>query len=377
VIDIPFLPVMRVVLGIGVLTLGAEGLVRGAAGLAERLGLPSLVVGLTVVAFGTSMPELAVSVGSASIGNGGVALGNVIGSNIFNVLVALGGAALIRPMTVHRRLVRLDVPVMVGTALLVVLLSLDGDLGHLDGGVLVMMGVLYTAFVVRQGRRTLPTHVGPSPPAAAEDSPGDNRPWAAAGTTTLPSQIAWIIFGLWLLAVGAHLVVGGAVEVAHALGVSDLVVGLTVVAAGTSLPELATSFVAAARNQRDLAVGNVVGSNVFNTLFVLGAAALVERGGMAVPQGVRTFDLLVMLGVSMACLPIFFTGWTVSRREGGLFLAYYAAYLTYLTLHHLHHAGEDLVRTALLYFALPLTILTVGVHVLRQLRTTPRHPADP
>jgi cation:H+ antiporter len=377
VIHLPFLPVAGVVLGIGVLTMGAEALVRGAAGLAERLGLSSLVVGLTVVAFGTSMPELAVSVGSAWIGNGGVALGNVVGSNIFNVLVVLGGAALIRPMVVHRQLVRLDVPVMIGAVLLVVLLSLDGRLGYVDGSVLVTLGLLYTAVAVWQGRRASRTEGDELPALTAVDSPRSDHALATSGTTTLPSQIAWILFGLWLLAVGARLVVVGAVEVARVLGVSDLVVGLTVVAAGTSLPELATSFVAAARNQRDIAVGNVVGSNVFNTLVVLGAAALVDRGGMPVPQGVRTFDLLVMLGVSMACLPIFFTGWTVSRREGALFLAYYVAYLAYLILHHLHHAGEDLVGTALIFFALPLTVLTVGLHVFRQLRAPTRRAADP
>jgi cation:H+ antiporter len=377
VIHLPLLPVAQVVLGIGVLTLGAEGLVRGAAGLAQRLGLSPLVVGLTVVAFGTSMPELAVSVGSAWIGNGGVALGNVVGSNIFNVLVVLGGAALIQPLVVHRQLVRLDVPVMIATALLVIVLSRDGTLGPVDGAVLVILGVLYTVIVVRYGRRTPAGDVGPPAGLEAADSPGDDLAWAPGRAATLPSQIAWIIFGLWLLAVGARFVVVGAVDVAHVLGVSDLVVGLTVVAAGTSLPELATSFVAAARNERDIAVGNVVGSNVFNTLIVLGAAALAERGGMPVPVGVRTFDLLVMLGVSVACLPIFFTGWTVSRREGALFVAYYVAYLAFLILHQLHHAGEDLVRTALLYFAVPLTVLTVAVHVVRQLRAPPRDPADP
>jgi cation:H+ antiporter len=185
------------------------------------------------------------------------------------------------------------------------------------------------------------------------------------------------VAGLLLLVVGARLVMLGASGVAHVLGVSDLVIGLTVVAAGTSLPELATSFVAAVRGQREIAVGNVVGSNVFNSLFVLGLAALAETGGLPVPEGVRTFDLPVMLAVSTVCLPIFFTGWAVSRREGIVFLAYYGAYLLYLTLYHTHHAAEDLVGTALLFFALPLTALTLGLGVVRQIRSKPKPPADP
>jgi cation:H+ antiporter len=373
---LPVMSMVQVTLGIGLLTLGAEALVRGAAGLAERLGLSPLVIGLTVVAFGTSMPEVAVSLGSAWIGDSGVALGNVLGSNIFNVLVVLGGAAVIRPLVVDRRLVRLDVPVMVGTAVLVLTLSLDGKVGQVDGVVLLTLGVMYTLVVVRAERSIegagRPADAAPATPVDAQAA------IATGGATGTPSQILWIAVGLVLLVVGARLVVTGAGAVARALGVSDLVIGLTVVAAGTSLPELATSFVATLRNQRDIAVGNVVGSNVFNALFVLGAAALAEPGGVPVPEGARTFDLPVMVGVSVACLPIFFTGWTVSRREGWLFLGYYGAYLLYLALYHTHHGAEDLVGTALLFFALPLTILTLGVGVVTQLRTRRRSPpSDP
>jgi cation:H+ antiporter len=374
VTPLPLLAVGQVVLGIGLLTIGAEALVRGAAGLAEHVGLSPLVIGLTVVAFGTSMPEVAVSLGSAWIGDGGVALGNALGSNIFNVLVVLGGAAVIRPLLVDRQLVRLDVPVMIGTSVLILLLSLDGKLGTLDGVLLVVLGITYTVIVVRGGREW--TGDAP-PPAEPPQEKRDEHALATGGAMTLPVQIGWIVAGLLLLVVGARLVVMGASTVAHALGVSDLVIGLTVVAAGTSLPELATSFVAAVRDQRDIAVGNVVGSNVFNALFVLGLAALAETGGLPVPEGVRTFDLPVMVVVSTVCLPIFFTGWAVSRREGIVFLAYYGAYLLYLALYHTHHAGEDLVGTALLFFALPLTALTLGVGVVKQIRSKSKPPADP
>lgn len=372
---LPVFAIGQVALGIGLLTLGAEGLVRGAADLAERVGLSPLVIGLTVVALGTSMPEVAVSMGSAWIGNGSVALGNALGSNIFNVLVVLGGAAVIRPLVVNRHLVRLDVPVMIATSVLVLLMSLDGKLGRLDGAILLVLGVAYTVAVVRTGR-SLEERPGDVPDA--EDPPtADDHALATGGTKTLAAQVGWIVFGMVLLMVGARFVVMGASAAAHVLGVSDLVIGLTVVAAGTSLPELATSFVAAVRNQRDIAVGNVVGSNVFNVLFALGIAALAETGGIPVPEGVLTFDLPVMVGVSLACLPIFFTGWAVSRREGLVFLAYYGAYLIYLALYHTHHAGEDLMRSALLLFAIPITVLTLGLHVLRQVRTQSRVPADP
>ncbi len=354
-VPLPVLPVLELVIGIGLLTLGADLLVRGAAGLAERVGLSPLVIGLTVVAFGTSMPEVSVSLDSALHGDGGVALGNVLGSNIFNILVVLGGAAVIRPLVVDRHLVRLDVPVMVLTAMLVFVLSLNGSLGPLEGSVLLTLGAFYTVLLVRAGLKS--------------NGPNDALQETADGARALPRQFVWIAIGLVLLVGGARLVVDSAQVVARAMGVSDLVIGLTVVAAGTSLPELATSFVAALRGQRDIAVGNVVGSNIFNALVVLGAAAIASgRHGMAVPEGVLTFDMPVMVAVSVACLPIFFTGWSISRWEGWIFLAYYGAYLLYLVLSHTGNAGQDLVQTMLFFFALPLTTLTFVVLVIRQVR---------
>ena len=335
--------------------MGADFLVRGAAALAGRLGLSPLVIGLTVVAFGTSMPELSVSVGSAIAGEGGVALGNALGSNIFNILVVLGGAAVIRPLLVDRHLVRLDVPVMIGTAALVFLLGLNGVIGRGEGALLLGLGGVYTVLLVRAGLKLN----GRVEPDAASAADGPRRTLA---------QIAWLALGLILLVGGARLLVDGSETTARALGVSELVIGLTVVAAGTSLPELATSFVAAMRGERDIAVGNVVGSNIFNSLVVLGAAGVASgSGGVAVPLGVLTFDLPVMLAASVACLPIFFTGWTISRWEGWVFLGYYGVYLLYLVLHHTQHGAQDVVRTALIFFAVPLTALTLTVFAAREL----------
>jgi len=347
--------VAQITLGIGLLTLGADLLVRGAAALAERVGLSPLVIGLTVVAFGTSMPEVSVSIGSVLSGEGGVALGNALGSNIFNILVVLGGSAIIRPLLVQRRLVRMDVPVMIGAATLVFLLALNGVLSRGEGIVLLVLSVVYTVLLIRAGLAS-DERIGP----AASEPP-------RAPPHTL-ANVARLTLGLVLLVVGARLLVDGAEATARALGVSELVIGLTVVAAGTSLPELATSFVAALRGQRDIAVGNVVGSNIFNSLVVLGAAGVVSgTDGVAVPLGVITFDLPVMLAASVACLPIFFTGWTISRWEGWIFLGYYGIYLLYLMLSHTQHAAEDLVRAALFFFAVPLTALTLTVLAAREL----------
>jgi cation:H+ antiporter len=288
-------------------------------------------------------------------GEGGVALGNALGSNIFNILVVLGGSAVIRPLIVDRRLVRLDVPVMIGTAVLVFVLGLNGVLGRGEGLFLLAMGVLYTVLLVRAGMKS---NGHPVPDASAPP---------AKPRRTL-ANLAWLSLGLVLLVVGARFLVDGSETAARALGVSELVIGLTVVAAGTSLPELATSFVAAMRGQRDIAVGNVVGSNIFNSLAVLGAAAVASgSGGVDVPLAVLTFDLPVMLASSVACLPIFFTGWTISRWEGWIFLGYYGIYLLYLVLHHTQHGAQDLVKTALLFFALPLTALTLTVFAVREL----------
>jgi cation:H+ antiporter len=226
--------------------------------------------------------------------------------------------------------------------------------------------VAYTVVLVRAGLR----------------GGGDEAPSVDVhAAPSLPRQLLWIAAGLAFLVLGARLLVHGAEAVARAIGVSELVIGLTVVAAGTSLPELATSFVAALRGQRDIAVGNVVGSNVFNALVVLGAAGIASgREGIPVPVGALTFDFPVMLATSVACLPIFFTGWRISRWEGWVFLAYYGVYALDLVLTHTHHAAQNLVENTLLFFALPLTALTLVVLVMRQIRARrgkEATPADP
>ena len=341
-------------LGLALLIAGAEVLVRGASGLAAAAGIPPLVVGLTVVAFGTSSPELAVSVGAAWAGQGDVALGNVVGSNIFNVLFILGLSAMVAPLVVSRQLVRLDVPLMIGVSVLVIVLALDGRIGRLDGALLAAGLIGYTGFLLVQARREAPAR------DADAGGTAPSRPWQV--------DVAMVAGGLLLLVLGSRWLVQAAVATAEALGLSELVIGLTIIAAGTSLPEVVTSLVASLRGERDIAVGNVVGSNLFNLMGVLGVTALVAPAGIAVSDAVLGFDLPVMLAVAFACLPIFFTGARISRGEGALLFAYYVAYTGYVVLAATEHGSADALGVALLGFALPLTAVTLLVITLHALR---------
>ena len=297
--------------GLALLLGGAEALVRGASRLATRLSISPLVIGLTVVAFGTSSPELAASLASARSSTGDLALGNVVGSNIFNTLFILGLAALLSPLTVHRKLVRLDVPIMIAVAAVPLLLATDGVIARAEGVALVAILVPYLGFLVWEARRE----------GIASNAAQPGRPGRLGGATLLA------IAGLGMLTIGAGWLVEGASSIARGLGVSELVIGLTLVAAGTSLPEVATSLVAAVRGQRDIAIGNVVGSNIFNVLAVLGVSAVFSPAGVPVAGWARSFDLPIMLAVSVACLPVFFTRLSIDRWEGTLFLLVYLLYV--------------------------------------------------
>lgn len=344
---------MLLVAGLVVLVIGAETLVRGASRLALRFGISPLVIGLTVVAFGTSSPELAVSVRSGLSGQADLALGNVVGSNIFNVLAVLGVTALIAPLVVQQQLVRFEVPLVVGLSVLVLVMAMDGRIGFFDGLLLASGLVAYTVLVIRQSRRE-----GSAVQAEYEQEFGSG---SAGWLGRLPVQIAFVLGGLGLLVLGASWLVDGAVAIARALEISEVVIGLTIVAAGTSFPELATSIVAAFRGERDIAVGNVIGSSVFNLLGILGVAAIVTPGGLSVAQGLVYFDIPVMIAVAFACLPIFSTGQRIARWEGGLFLAYYAAYIAYLVLAATEHDALSSFGSTMLGFALPLTGVTLLV----------------
>ena len=351
--------ILLIVAGLGVLALGAELLVRGASRLAGALGVTPLVIGLTVVAFGTSAPELAVSVQAALADRPDVVVGNVVGSNILNVLFILGISSLLTPLVVAQRLVRLEVPIMIGVSVLLLVLALDGRVERLEGLLLVGGIIAYTVFAVRQSRRE-----GVEVRAEYAHEYGTVAP---RGRNTLV-QVALVLIGLALLVVGARWLVDGAVRLATALGVSQLVIGLTVVAAGTSVPELATSIVAAVRGERDIAVGNVVGSNIFNVLFILGLSALVSPAGVAVAPAALAFDIPVMIAVAVGCLPILFTGHRIARWEGALFVGYYAAYALFLVLASLEHDALPWFSRTMIAYVLPLTVVTLLVLYVRSAR---------
>ncbi len=355
-------------LGLVLLVGGAQLLVRGASRLAAHFGISALVIGLTVVAFGTSAPELAVSVQSGLAGQSDIAMGNVVGSNIFNVLLTLGVAALITPLVVSQQLVRLDVPLMIAVSVLLLVLALDGNISGFDGLLLFGGIVAYTVFTVRQSRKE-------SAAVQAEYAQefGDGAA-AIAGRGRLLLQIALIVVGLAMLVLGAHWLVEGAVTFARMFGVSELVIGLTIVSAGTSLPEVATSVVAALRGERDIAVGNIVGSNLFNMLAIAGIAAMVTPGGLEVAPALIHFDIPVMIAVALACLPIFATGHMIARWEGLLFLGFYAAYVLYLILSATAHDALPAYSAAMLGFVLPLTAVTLTVLLVRAVRAPSPRP---
>jgi cation:H+ antiporter len=347
------------VLGLIVLTVGAELLVRGASLLAGTIGISPLVVGLTVVAFGTSAPELVVSLQSTYRGQPDVALGNVLGSNIFNVLFILGISALIVPLRVSQQLIRIDVPLMIALSFLVLLFAWDGRIGRLDGLLLSGGLVAYTMLAIVQSRK---------------EQADIQAEYAAefGQSAAVPKRLStiWNLFllaaGLVLLVLGSRWFVEAAVTLARTLGVSELVIGLTIVAAGTSLPEVATSIMAAMRGERDIAVGNVVGSNLFNLMGVLGISSLVSPVGVSVSAAALALDIPVMIAVAVACLPIFFTGHMIARWEGGLFLAFYLAYTTYIVLAATDSELTRTFGTVMLAIVIPLILLTLAVGVMRQ-----------
>jgi cation:H+ antiporter len=345
------------------LVIGANLLVRGASKLALSFGISPLVVGLTIVAFGTSAPEVAVSVGAVLDGKTDLAIGNVVGSNIFNVLFILGMSALIVPLVVNVQLIRQEVPIMIGASLLLLALGLDGKLSFLDGAFLFGLLVAYTAFLVIQSRRETK--------AAQADYDEELTPAAPGSWDSRPAvQIGLIVAGLAALVFGSEWLVTASVAFAKTLGVSDLVIGLTIVAAGTSMPEVATSITAAIKGERDIAVGNVVGSNTFNILGCLGLSGLVSGGaGLVMAPALLSFDIWVMLAVALACLPVFMTGREIARWEGGVFVGYYVAYVAYLVLAAQQHDALPFFSTAMLSFVLPLTVVTLVVMLLRPGKT--------
>ncbi|ACK44893.1 calcium/sodium antiporter [Shewanella baltica] len=300
---------LSIIGGFIILTLGAEALVRGASAIALRLGITPLIIGLTIVAFGTSAPELAVSVKSALAGNSGIALGNVIGSNIANIGLILAITALIRPIQVQSQVVKRDIPLMILASMLFWGLLLDGELSLIDGVVLLSLLVGYLTFSYISSKNS------------------NNEEEIEAGPNNPLLSGLFILVGISMLVGGGILFVNGAVDLAKTFGVSEVIIGLTIVAIGTSMPELVTSVIAALKGQSDIAIGNVVGSNLFNILGILGVTAIVHPVSSL---GFQPFDFMVMLALAIVILPFAWTGLRIGRREGSVLLLTYLGYMGYL-----------------------------------------------
>jgi cation:H+ antiporter len=356
------------VAGIVLLISGAELLVRGASRLAVAVGITPLVVGLTVVAFGTGSPELAVGVQASLAGKADITVGNIVGSNIFNVLFILGISAIVAPLIVSQQLVRLDVPIMIVVSLALLLMAMDGVIARSEAVILLAAGAAYTWLLIRISRReTAKIH--------SEYEQAYGHPEEIKTTGHWIVHLLLVIAGLGLLVIGSEWLVDGAVNIASALGVSELVISLTIIAAGTSLPEVATSIIAGLRGERDIAVGNVVGSNLFNILVVVGAAGLVSRDGLLVAAPAVNFDIPVMVAGAVLCLPIFFLNYRIGRWEGGLFLGYYLIYTMYLILATSQHDALPAFSMVVMYLVIPLTFATVGFALLRELLRLRRNRA--
>lgn len=302
-------------LGLVALFIGAEGLIRGSSALALKIGINPLVVGLTVVAFGTSTPELVVSLKAALIGNSSISLGNIVGSNIANIALILGISAIIRPLDVHANIIRREIPIMIGISILLVLLLIDGELGLVDGIIFVLGIVIYTIVNITMARKEKNAEVEKEFKEGLKTGLG------------VPISIVMIIGGLGLMILGANLFVTSSISIAKVIGVSDAIIGLTIVAVGTSLPELITSVVAAYKNESDIAIGNVVGSNIFNILGILGISALIISVSSS---GINYIDFGAMLFAALILLPLSKTGFRITRLEGLFLVLGYAAYIYYL-----------------------------------------------
>ncbi|MEZ5658741.1 MAG: calcium/sodium antiporter [Burkholderiaceae bacterium] len=342
--------ILMFVAGLVMLVVGAEFTVNGGSRIATRLGISPLVVGLTVVAFGTSAPETAVTLGAALDGRTDIALGNVVGSNIFNILLILGLSAVIAPLYVNRQLIRQEVPLMIAISLLLAGMLLDGGLGRVEASVLFALLIAYTVFLVVQARR------GEQRGETPADETGD--PMAGSMLDRVPAALL-IAVGITGLALGGDWLVESATVFARSMGVSELVIGLTVVAIGTSLPEVATSIMAIVRGERDMAVGNIVGSNLFNILCCLGLAGMVSPIGLPAPPALMNFDIWVMVATAACCLPIIISGRRVSRSEGATLLAFCAAYVIYTLMAATHHDALPAFSYVMAVFVVPMSVLVL------------------
>ncbi len=361
-------PSLLILVGFVVLIAGGEVLVRGASGMARAMHISPLIVGLTVVAFCTSCPELAVCLDAAFAGEADLAVGNIVGSCICNILLVLGLSAMVGALVVRARLIRLEVPLMILAAVLTLVFGFNGSIDRVDGLIFVALLVGYMTWTVIASRRE-------SKAVKEELAKRGDGHGAKSGLSVVLGNLGLVCVGVILLVIASGWVVNGATSIAVILGVSSLMIGLTIVAIGTSLPEVATCVIASLRGERDLAVGNVIGSNIMNILAVLGLSAVIAPDGILVSDAALRSDIPIMIIVSFACLPIFFTGHRIERWEGALFFVYYLIYMAYLILGQINDAAAHKLGWVVVVFVIPLTAITLLVLLLRSLK--PEEEAGP
>ncbi len=346
---------IEVLLGIGLLFLGGELFVKGSVALALKLGIPQLVIGLTVVSLGTSAPELFVSVSSVLKGSDSLAVSNVVGSNIFNVLVVLGASALVLPLKVESRLVRRDVPLLIAVSTAVWGMASAGKVTWQAGLALLIALAINTIWEIKTVREE---------PEGTEDA----EPEINIKSTQIHwfQSIGFLVSGIGLLTFGSNLLVSGASSAAGLLGVSEAVIGLTIVSAGTSMPELITSLVAALKGRTDLAIGNVVGSSLLNQLLVLGGSALIAgKKGLMVESLLINKDLPIMILTTLACMPIFWTNGKISRKEGGILVTIYIFYLIDQVLPKTLPTWQDEFRLIIMCIILPILLILISYQTIK------------
>jgi cation:H+ antiporter len=315
---------LLIVAGLAGLLVGADLLVRGGAALASHLGVRPIVIGLTVVALGTSLPELAVGIDAVRQGSPGLAVGNIVGANLINILFVLGVSALIRPIAFERRTLRFDLPAMTAASLVLLLLALDGSLTRVEGVILGLGGAAYTAGIIWTSRQeSAPVHA---------DYASHSERTSSRGRRGLLLRTLTMVAGIGLLLLGAEFLVDGSIEIARSLEVSEATIGLTVIALGTAAPELVTTLTSTVRGDRDIAVGNLLGSSVYNVALILGITVMTAPAEVQIPDAVVAADLLVLVVVALITVPVLLTGQRISRPEGGAFAAAYLGYLGWLIL---------------------------------------------
>lgn len=316
-------PIVEIVVGLAALLIGAEMVVWSSTRIAAALGVRPLMIGLTIVAIGTSAPELAVGIAASLRGTGSLAVGNIAGTNILNILFILGISAWMKPIHLHLQLIKLELPIMVIVALAFLAMAWDGMLSRAEGITLLVVGIFYTVALVRMSRRE-------SPAVKAEFANQYERPAGLGGILAGTKTMIILLLGFAVIVYGADVLVEGASALARALGVTETIIGLTIVAVGTSAPELATMVVSTLRSERDIAIGNLVGSSIYNLCIILGLTCIIAPQGIPVEQELIVIDIPLMVATALLCIPVFMTGRGISRMEGAGFVCAYLAYMTWL-----------------------------------------------